>query len=436
MKKIFFLLSVALISLAFTSCTIEQDDIFDKSSAARVEEALKADYKILTSAENGWLMQYFPSRSKEFGGYNVILKFTEDGKVTVASDIASSDETATSLYKLVQSAGVTLSFDTYNDIFSLFADPSAQLAGESGEGLGGDNDFSVISACSDSVVIKGKKTGNYAKLVPMKSDWKSYIDNVNDIEAAMSFNKYEITIGENVVTVSPYYRSLEMSYVEDEQEVYSVSPYSVTENGFEFYEPVTLFGKTITGFKYAADSETFEALNDPTISLKAVIPPLSEQFATSAWYFSKANISASAWPYFNMAVQGSASEGEEIAVMFLGPASNIKMFQNRDYTNQFALTFISGVYAGALNMNVKAIDDTTVDIKMMTTSGWYQGDGSYYYNNCNYNYIRGIIEQVAGSTYKLETDDIKNPSYIKMVNVQNPDINWTLSSQYVLYPFR
>ena len=154
MKKIHILFAVAILGL-LTSCLKDQEDVFDKQSAIRAEEAIAADYKILAGAEHGWLLKYYPSPYRTYGGYCVLMKFTEDGKVTVASDIAKPTVTADSYYKIAQSAGIVLSFDTYNEIFHLFSTPDAPLGGDTGKGWEGDYDFEFISASSEKIVLKG-----------------------------------------------------------------------------------------------------------------------------------------------------------------------------------------------------------------------------------------------------------------------------------------
>ena len=91
------------------------------------------------------------------------------------------------------------------------------------------------------------------------------------------------------------------------------------------------------------------------------------------------------------------------------------------------MTFISNGYAGALNFNVTAVDENTVTL---TFAGTAQGDGAYYYN-IGYNYVVSIL----GGTYKLTTDNIKAPTWIRMEKVDKPEVYWTLTANYILYPF-
>lgn len=60
MKKIINILIISLTVILYASCTPEENDIFPESSANRIAAALKADKDILTSAKNGWLIEYYP----------------------------------------------------------------------------------------------------------------------------------------------------------------------------------------------------------------------------------------------------------------------------------------------------------------------------------------------------------------------------------------
>ena len=105
------------------SCTKEQEDFFSDSSANRADATIAADKKVLTSAANGWLMKLYPDAQQSYGGYNVIVRFTEDGKAEVRGEYLG--EICTSLYSITQSAGIVLTFDTFNEEFHLFSDSAA-----------------------------------------------------------------------------------------------------------------------------------------------------------------------------------------------------------------------------------------------------------------------------------------------------------------------
>lgn len=46
----------------------EEEDYFDKSASARIEEAVKNAISVLEGAENGWAVKYYPNPTQTFGG--------------------------------------------------------------------------------------------------------------------------------------------------------------------------------------------------------------------------------------------------------------------------------------------------------------------------------------------------------------------------------
>ena len=60
--------------LLLGACSLhEEDDIFGDSSANRISDALENYKEILVSAENGWVMQYYPGYDQAYGGYNLLV---------------------------------------------------------------------------------------------------------------------------------------------------------------------------------------------------------------------------------------------------------------------------------------------------------------------------------------------------------------------------
>ena len=119
-----------------TSCTFEQDDYFDETAALRVKHTNDNIKKRLVdqSAEgsNGWVMQYFVAGTDDhsFEGFNLFGRFFDDGKVTMAGNHrflrngnANKYTESSSTYKMLAEEGPVLSFDTWNDMLTVFEDP-------------------------------------------------------------------------------------------------------------------------------------------------------------------------------------------------------------------------------------------------------------------------------------------------------------------------
>lgn len=282
-----FMICAAVAATMLTACSPEQEDFFSDSSANRADQSIVEDMKVLTSAPNGWAMKYFPSRSQSYGGFNFVVSFNNDGKVTFSGEPDIAGETTkkeTSLYSVSQSSGVVLSFDSYNAIFSKMADPGAPIAGSAGEGMGGDNEFSILSACADSVVLKGRASGNRAVLYPMAEgqSWSDYLDSLGEVDGVMYGSSYTLVMGTDSFSVATDMRGLTITYIEDGNYVDTYASYIITKDGMEFYSPLELNGKKINGFKLDQDGDKkFTCVNDESVQL--LVDPINKQFVHSLW---------------------------------------------------------------------------------------------------------------------------------------------------------
>jgi hypothetical protein len=414
MKKIHILFAVAILGL-LTSCLKDQEDVFDKQSAIRAEEAIAADYKILAGAEHGWLLKYYPSPYRTYGGYCVLMKFTEDGKVTVASDIAKPTVTADSYYKIAQSAGIVLSFDTYNEIFHLFSTPDAPLGGATGKGWEGDYDFEFISASSEKIVLKGKKSGNYATMVPFKDDdWAGYLSNNAVVEEDMNFPKYSMDVAGTEVAISKSHRSFEMTYATATNDTTISVPFVVSDAGIEFYEPIQINGKEISGFKYVENTFDFPSISDESIVLKGIVPPINATLVGDLWACSLSNMGTFGTPYWEDIRDNIMPQlGETLNYFYFG--------LNSAY---WGFTFNSGGYAGVIGFQYELVGDDKIKLAYYPKGNYSNGD--WYVNNAYFHYLTvpfGCDEEAnpVVRTFTLTCDNPKSPSWIQLADDNNPD---------------
>ena len=186
LAKYAFLSALAFAVVGTTvSCSREEDEIFDKSAAERLNEAQEADYNILCAAPNGWEMLYFPSNTER--GYNFLMEFMPGDKVRIAARNANTGNVykeETSAFDIIADDGPVLTFNTYNSLFHYYSDPQPGLEGEVnlGTGSGGDYEFKIMSISSDMVYMRGKKHGIEIYMYPLGEDvsWEQYF---NDIDA-------------------------------------------------------------------------------------------------------------------------------------------------------------------------------------------------------------------------------------------------------------
>lgn len=434
MKKIYNILFTLIAVLSFTSCSNDIDEVFDKPSAERVNDAI-AEYKtVLTSAENGWLMKYYPKANTKYGGYNLLLKFGTDGNVTAMSDALGADTKATSHYKLEQSASVVLSFDEYNKVIHFFSDPANPAGvGDNGKGMEGDLEFRVLTATADSVVMLGKKRGTKIVMTPMAkdADWAETISHIDDLEQEMQFPKYTCEVNDVKYVATSSYRTITFTS-SNAEEGSTMEPYIVTDKGIEFYEPITLNGVTIKGFNYVGgDNYEFDATSG-SAKMYGIIPPLTSQLQNGNWFFSVKNMGTYGQAYWNKCYeicQGEEVGGEEMSYAFFGTSS----FSSSN--GKYGFVFVSAnKYAGCLNCTATPVDDTHITLKFALSG---DSNGIFYYNSGGYKYIIAALTAGSkGKTYSIEGNDLKSPTVLKLVDVDNPDNYYILSKNTVLYPYR
>jgi hypothetical protein len=429
MKKIYYLFTLFTVALSLTSCLHEEEDLFGDSSANRADAAIAEYTKVLTEqGSSGWIMEYFPADGA-YGGYTVLMSFDANGNVTVASDITDEhpDSVFTSYYKMKQSAGIVLSFDTYNDIFHYFSDPADPSGlGGSGYGMEGDYDFLIVKATPDSVILKGKKGGTYSTLLPMKNNWTDYIKSVQDMQAATVFPAVQLEIGGEIYPITKSSRTLSFSYVNTAGEAVSVTmPYIVTPTGYKLYKPIDVNGTILKAFTYDVVNNIFTEESNSSVLLRPIVPPLNQQFVTGQWFFAYSELGPWTQTYFaaTNAKLTSAAVGEEMQYGFVG--ANF-------YPNYFGFNFNSSGYTGSLGLDYTLEGENKVTLVFNFTG---MGDGVWYHNNADFHYILNTLGYNSARTFTLSTDNLNNPSWILMTEDANQN-NWLrLYAAPVYYPF-
>ncbi len=160
-KKLFYITGVCALLALQTACSPQFEDLFDKSASERLEEAMDDAESVLTAADKGWAMGYFPNT--ETRGYVLFAKFNTDGTVTL-TDYNNGGLSSTSTYSMNTSQGPVLNFDTYSEVLGRYTDPGTWLGGSTGNA--GDFEFVIFSVNEDEVILKGKKY--HAKVVLRK----------------------------------------------------------------------------------------------------------------------------------------------------------------------------------------------------------------------------------------------------------------------------
>ena len=277
MKKIhlnkFLLAGMVCCGIAslFTSCRFEEDDYFDESASLRVEHAIDQVRDNLSSAENGWVMQYFCGTSvAHFEGFNLFAKFDKNGKVTIAGNHrflrdgnANKYTEANSLYSLLLEDGPVLAFNTWNDVLTPFVDPVAYYAApnslvKDGEGMQGDHNFVVMSNSDNEIILRGERHSAEVRLVKCDRSWADYIADTETMKKSFtnsSINEYYVINNNNDTLYFSGLRNGRFRYTEDLVKGVKLDSLSCvfTPNGFRTEHTDSIGSCKFHEFKMAED---------------------------------------------------------------------------------------------------------------------------------------------------------------------------------------
>jgi hypothetical protein len=251
MKKI--LLSILLIGAAafsLQSCDDDDNDIFDKSAAVRIDYAVAETKALLVSSPNGWMMHYYTGREYTGGGFTMFVKF-DGSKAHASSDIAADvNMVSTSSYDVIKDQGPVLTFNTYNEILHFLAQPyQGDVDGEEG-----DYEFIVQKITDDAIYLKGKRFGNKFVMtrVPESLNWADYLTELKKVDEATAF-LYLLQRGDQVVDSLIIDRDAHNIQFASQTET---TPYYYVPGGIEIHTPITAVDGTSVSSLHLVDASS------------------------------------------------------------------------------------------------------------------------------------------------------------------------------------
>lgn len=249
-KYLIYAMSLLLAGSVFSSCTNEEDDIFEASPADRLNQAQEEYTKLLCKPANGWAMQYFADNDNE-GGYTFLMEFRDNTSVTIAGNnqwIGNTYKEETSMYELISDNGPVLTFNTFNDVFHIFSTPEdlpSTSDNEAGYGHRGDYEFIVMDATDELITLKGKKTGIRVLMTPLADDvdWATYLNDLKTKARALFNDKFDpliLDLGEKRFVVSKASTGIFNMYPEGGDAVTEtvLYPYLINPDGIRFNKEV------------------------------------------------------------------------------------------------------------------------------------------------------------------------------------------------------
>ena len=435
MKKILLYTFMAVMALTMQSCLHDNDEVFGQSAAERIDAAIAKAEQVLLSSQNGWVLHYYVGQEYAYGGLNLAMKF-KDGKVTMYQEGAVDDNndyiTLTSTYKFTRDQGPVLAFDTYNDFLHFWGDPMGDGAPTEVDGWEADYEFVVMNISEDqnTITLKGKKFGNKMILERLNVTPEEYFDEANIVAAAFEYySKLNYKKDGKKARFISDGSQFTIQYLDEENNILEKEvPYTYTNKGVLFNQPIELYGQTISGIIVDLTVEEekltvngFKLMDDESQALTEPNDP-NEIFTKYNWYVAASNLGTVAKAGFDKFVASCATkEGEEVGYMYLGTYT----YRNANY---YGLTFKSGKYTGCATVTV---DADFADSNKITFA--FNADVS---NSAHYTQNDFYGEAIAPyfNTFIIQYDNDANPTVVTLIDVNNPENVIKLTTEEIINP--
>lgn len=297
MKRLFPITFLLLSVVGFTCCSHEEDNIFDKSAAERLNEVSGIYTQRLAASKGGWVMEYYPYSDNENmvigGGYLIMNRFHNNGAVyTLMKNSLTGNkiQTDSSAYQVITDMGPVLTYNTYNKNLGLFSDPydiPSTSDDEKGKGFRGDYEFVMVDVPEDGdhIMLKGKKRGLYERLsrVPEGTDFEAYLDDIENFKSSHFIKdapwELQMNEGGTRYLMNWMYRGYATVYPEGKdsvaygwQEPYLITKYN-EQYHLRFKDTVMVDGHQMEQeFTYNAEDDKFYGVLDNNNTIEGADP--------------------------------------------------------------------------------------------------------------------------------------------------------------------
>nr|WP_314594554.1 DUF4302 domain-containing protein [uncultured Porphyromonas sp.] len=421
-KKILALTAGSL--LWMSSCTSSSD--LDKlpEAAVRTQQAISETVASLEGHNGYWRLTYYPDAKRAYGGYSMYVQF-KDGRVTALSELSTVSTNSTYAVRNIDMP--TLAFDTRSNILHHFSTSTEYFR----NARGGDFELLLMGTRGDSILLQGRKYRNLMSLVPMTTDPKTEIAALQAM--AQKFQGKGLapvtigTAGKVELRLHPTYRQLEFVLPgEGTSTSRQQMAFAYTPEGLRFYEPITIGGVTISGFRLSSDGTSVTSLEgDVTTSL--VSAPLELATKSYVLYLTTGYASPTLVSYFTQvnAALYRSRQARMSARCYLGVNTEADQKQGLVGNDTQVTSFITmpifeqsdGSYTRlSYEADFVPVGSDPTQLDILTRDGnettfwyWYAGTADYW-----------ISRLRSRAPYKVETlTDTEGATYYKLSSVKD-----------------
>jgi hypothetical protein len=355
-------------------------------SEKHLQESLTAIGETLRNAPNGWVMYYYPGRGQAFGGFTLLMNFTDGENVTMASDVIDIEHSYSSKYILKD--GPILSFDSYNLVLHFFAEPGINIGFGVGMGLGGDFEFNVMSYSNDKIVLRGTKTDNIIEMepIPLGMSWDNYQRDLSKVVLESLSLSYNLIVPDMEFPVyvsfaSSNYNVLRFNTKIDNRLYTITKTFSYTNDGIRLYDPYEIGDYKVRELKWDGTISAFRCVGEGVTDI-VMNPSTPEGFRNYSYYLG-------AWTMYTM--DSEKKEYQFDVVISRAAEDNTYRLSGSKLIANFPLKY---------NTNRGSIE--WVATRLADLGGGYvlwvlPGDGKGAYTTDERIGIRGLVDEYADS---------------------------------------
>lgn len=440
MKKSLYLSLLLGAALQLTGCSDSDSSIFGQSAAERLDASRKAFTETLSADGGLWAMEYYSNIQEP--GYVFVMQFNPDNSVSISADhiwINNEFNTEKSLWEVISDNGSVLSFNSYNNIFHIFADPEnieGPLApsdpstgddiNEIGYGHEGDYEFMLMEDDGQTIRLLGKKRGLPAWLhrLPADTDPEQYLAGIRELRTQFS-SKFPVLTMTETATGACYDVS-NMSFgvpVIAPRNTTSAASRTVSGTGLINYDGLTLLDPIevirednstfeISAFSWADDG----SLVADGLRIAASAPGFNLSSSRYGWRLDAESMSpvlAAAFAAASQGLQASAGNSFDLRNVELGFSSNAGRLM-------FTLTTYAGKRLcrdyGTIETNA---DGSEVSITLTDA------------NRASADFDAAVpaftaFKQLLSGNFKVSNISAMNPARINFTSLTNPDVSFSV----------
>ena len=212
------------------------------------------------------------------------------------------------------------------------------------------------------------------------------------------------------------------------------APFIVTTEGIAFYKEVNINGTALNGFKNVEGGLEYPEINNSSIILKAIVPPINQQFVNNLWATSFSNLGEFGqyyWAYMRDNVMPTINQYY---------AGTVTYYYFGKYSSYFGSVYSLVGYMGVNSFDYELIDEDMISLTYNSTGGTangrtFAGSGFLYaasFLNCPFGATYQGVPVTR--TFKVTTDNIKNPTEIILTDVNQPANTIRLTSNDISNP--